>query len=127
MLELAKSLSIALKIIRIHHKCEGRIEKSVRRITGWHHEACRVMTNGDPEGRIIRIYHECEGRIEKSVPRNSVWHHDAFGVMTNGDPEEWIFYPTLTRIMDSFSCSPLFFYFKISFQKSLNTLRCNFT
>ena len=41
--------------------------------------------------------------------------------------------PTLTRIMDSFSCSPLFLfiyvfiYFKISFQKSLNTLRCNFT
>ena len=91
MFELATSLSIALKIVRIHHKCEGRIEKSVLRITVWHYEACQVMTNGDPEGRIIRIYHECEGRIEKSVPRNSVWHHEAFRVMTNGDPEEWIF------------------------------------
>ena len=27
---------------------------------------------------------------------------------TNGDPEGRIFYPTLTQIMDSFSCSPLF-------------------
>ena len=39
--------------IRIHHKCEGGIEKSVPRITDWHHEACRVMTNGDREGRIF--------------------------------------------------------------------------
>ena len=22
-------------------------------ITNWHHEACQVMTNGDPEGQII--------------------------------------------------------------------------
>ena len=29
------------------------IEKSVPRITVWHHEACRVMTNGDREGRIF--------------------------------------------------------------------------
>ena len=41
------------KIIRIYCECEGRIEKSVPRITGWHHEACRVMTNGNPEGRIF--------------------------------------------------------------------------
>ena len=34
--------------IRIYHECEGRIEKSVPRITVWHHEACRVNTNGDP-------------------------------------------------------------------------------
>ena len=57
----------------------------------------------------IRIYHECEGRIEQSVPRIAVWHHEACRVMTNDDPEGRIFfYPTLTRIMDSFSCSPLF-------------------
>ena len=41
------------KIISIHHEFEGGIEKSVRRITGWHHEACRVMTIGDREGRIF--------------------------------------------------------------------------
>ena len=83
----------------------------------------------------IRIYHECEGRIEKSVPRIAVWHHEACRVMTNGIPRDGFFYPTLTRIMDSFSYSPLFlciylfiylFTYKISFQKSLKTLRCNF-
>ena len=34
--------------IRIHCECE--VEKSVPSITVWHHEACRVMTNGDHEG-----------------------------------------------------------------------------
>ena len=42
--------------IRIYHECEGRIEQSVPRIAVWHHEACRVMTNGDPEGRILLSY-----------------------------------------------------------------------
>ena len=45
-----------LENIRIYHECEGRIEKSVPRITVWHHEACQVMTNGDPEGRIFLSY-----------------------------------------------------------------------
>ena len=44
------------KIIRIYQHCEGRIEKSVSRITVWHCEACRVMTNDDPEGRIFLSY-----------------------------------------------------------------------
>ena len=35
------------------HECEGGIEKSVPSITIWHHEACRVMTNGDYEGQIF--------------------------------------------------------------------------
>ena len=39
--------------IRIHHECEGGIEKSVPRITVRHHEACRVMTNDDHEGWIF--------------------------------------------------------------------------
>ena len=42
--------------IRINHECEGRIEKSVPRIAIWHHEACRVMTNSDPEGWIFLSY-----------------------------------------------------------------------
>ena len=29
-----------LKIIRIYNKCEGGIDKSVLRITVWHHKAC---------------------------------------------------------------------------------------
>ena len=37
--------------IRIHHECEGRIKQIVPRITVWHHEACRVMANDDPERR----------------------------------------------------------------------------
>ena len=39
--------------IRIHHENEGRIEKSILRITDWHHKACRVITNGDSQGRIF--------------------------------------------------------------------------
>ena len=42
--------------IRIYHGCEGRIEKSVPRIAFLHQEACRVMTNGDPEGRNFLSY-----------------------------------------------------------------------
>ena len=30
--------------------------------------------------------------------------------MTNDVPRDGLFFPILTRIMDSFSCSPLFFY-----------------
>ena len=37
------------KIISIYHGCMVWIEKSVTRITDWHHEACRVMPNSDPE------------------------------------------------------------------------------
>ena len=55
-------------------------------------------------------------------------------MMTNGDHEGQIFYLTLTRIMDYFSCSPLntSFHFEnktrqheIDFKKILNTLRCD--
>ena len=42
--------------IRIYHECEGRIEKYIPRITDWHHKACRVMTNSDPEGQIFLSY-----------------------------------------------------------------------
>ena len=40
------------KTIRIYHECEVGIEESVK-ITDWHHEACQVMTNSDPEGGIF--------------------------------------------------------------------------
>ena len=42
-----------VRILRIPHECEGRIEKSLAKIAFWHHEACRVMTNSDPEGQIV--------------------------------------------------------------------------
>ena len=44
------------KSISIYHECEGRIEKSVPRITVWHHEACQWMANGDPERLIFLSY-----------------------------------------------------------------------
>ena len=75
-------------------------------------------------GNTIRIYHECEGRIEKSLPRITVRHHEACRTVILRDG---FFYPTLTRIMDFFLAHHCFYYFKISFQKSLNMLRCNFT
>ena len=78
--------------IYMHHECEGKIEKYVPRIAVWHHEACRVMTNGDPEGRTFLSYHHNNKRF-------------------------------------FFLLTPAFIYllFKKSLQKSLNTLRCNFT
>ena len=50
-------------IIRLYHECEGRIENSVPRITVWHHEACQVMTNGDPEGGIFLSYLHTNNRF----------------------------------------------------------------
>ena len=34
-------------------KCECDLKKYVCGITVWHHKACQVMTNGDPEGQIF--------------------------------------------------------------------------
>ena len=51
--------------LRIYHECElgpsirgprCEIEKPVPRITIWHHKACRLMANGDPE-RWIFLFH----------------------------------------------------------------------
>ena len=39
--------------IKTYHECEGEIEKSISRITDWHHEACRVMTNCDSENVFV--------------------------------------------------------------------------
>ena len=77
---------------------------------------------------IIRIYHQCEGKIEKSVLRIAVWHHEACRVMTNGNPEGQIFlpYPHMNNGF-FFLLTTVFICFKISFQKSHNKLRCNFT
>ena len=42
--------------IKSHHECNGMIDEAVPRITIWNHEACRVMTHGDPDGRIFLSY-----------------------------------------------------------------------
>ena len=49
---IARKTVFGIYTRRIHHECGGR-EKSVPRITVWHHEVCGVMTNSDPEGRIF--------------------------------------------------------------------------
>ena len=54
------------------------IENFVRRITIWHHKACRLM----------------------------IWHHKACQVMTNSDLKGQIFLASLTQIVASFSCTP---------------------
>ena len=52
---MAKSIKSILpnKHIRIYHEAKGGMEKSVMRITIWHHKACQVMTNGDRVGQIF--------------------------------------------------------------------------
>ena len=49
-----------IEIIRIYHKCEDGIEKSIPRITDWHHEIYQMMANSDPnsdhEGQIFFIF-----------------------------------------------------------------------
>ena len=74
----------------------------------------------------LRIYQECEGRIEKSVPRITVWHHTACLVVTNNVPEGQIFlsYPHTNNGFFFLLTTIFIYFFKISFQKSLNTLRC---
>ena len=42
--------------IRIYQECEGRIDKSVLRITDWNQDACQEMTKGDCDGRIFLSY-----------------------------------------------------------------------
>ena len=49
----SSNISIMVNHIRIYHECEGRIEKSISRIAVWHHEACQVMRNSDPNGQIF--------------------------------------------------------------------------
>ena len=53
VIQYLHNLECLAPTIRIYHECEGRIEKSVPRIAFCHHEACRVLTNGDPEGQIF--------------------------------------------------------------------------
>ena len=48
-----KSVHKSSDNIKIYHEYEGGIEKSILRITDLHHEACRVMTIDDREGRIF--------------------------------------------------------------------------
>ena len=43
--------------IRILHECQVWIDKSVPRVTFWHHEARRVMPNCDPMDRFLKGFY----------------------------------------------------------------------
>ena len=61
----------------------GGIEKSVPRITNWHHQACRVMTNGDHEGQIFLSHpHKNNGLFFLLTTRYIIlyWKKDEKGV-----------------------------------------------
>ena len=60
--------------IRIYHECEGGIEKSVPRITDWHHEACRVMTIGDHEGWIFLSHPHMNNGLFSCPPLNITFY-----------------------------------------------------
>ena len=47
------SRELFAKIVRIYHENDNWIEKSVLRITDWHHKACQMMANGDRQGQIF--------------------------------------------------------------------------
>ena len=42
-----------MQTIRIYPESKGAIEVSIPRMTHWDHEASRLMTNGDRQGRIF--------------------------------------------------------------------------
>ena len=50
--------------------------------------------------KIIRIYHECG--IEKYALRITVWHQEACQVMKTDPNGQGFFFPTLTKLMNSF-------------------------
>ena len=60
------------KIISIH--LEYEIEKSVPRITDWHHDACRVMTIGDREGRIFLSHSRINNGYFSCSPLNTSFY-----------------------------------------------------
>ena len=61
--------------IRTHHECEGGIQKSVLRITDWHHEACWVVSNGDREGQIfLSNPHTNYGYLFLHTPLNTLFY-----------------------------------------------------
>ena len=53
LIETLKMLPYTSNIIRIHHECKDGIEKSVLRITVWHHKACQGIKRDRSFHRIL--------------------------------------------------------------------------
>ena len=89
-----------------------------------YHRAINMMPVDIKDKGVIRIYHDYEDGTKNpsqgspiSITRLAEWWQMV--ILRDG-----ILYPILTRIMDSFSCSPLNTS-KKDFQKIPNTPRCN--
>ena len=104
----ARSWPIPLKmnkcsqIIRIYHECEGGLEKSVPKIAVSHYEACRVMTNSDPDGRIF-LAHRIRISNILSMDRKSILQLFAY----------WVIFHAFYRLLISsfFLCFFFLFFF----------------
>ena len=67
------------KIKNLYNECEGRIEKSVPRITVCHHSASLVMPNGDPQDRffyppltvMVDSYNMGNSSVQKGLMRDN--------------------------------------------------------
>ena len=58
-------------IIRIYQECDGGIERSMPRITVWHHEACQVVIIGYPSGRFFFLsYPHTNNALSSCSPSN---------------------------------------------------------
>ena len=57
-------------IIRIYHECEGRIEISPED----HCLACRMRTNGDPEGQIFLSHLHSNNEFFSCPPLNTTFY-----------------------------------------------------
>ena len=63
----------------------GTVEKSVPRIAIWNHEACQVISNGDPEGRIFLSYPHTKNRFFSLL--TTVFIHSFIYLFYNKLPE----------------------------------------
>ena len=81
--------------IRIHHEFEGEIGKSIPMITVWHHESCRVMTNGDPKERIFHVHRI---RISEILPwdRKSYLTHAILPKLSCESYTHWLYWNSRT-------------------------------
>ena len=59
--------------IRIYYECEGGIEKSAARITVWHHESCRGMTNVDHKVQIFRHHYPTNNKKKSGSSLSSAF------------------------------------------------------
>ena len=75
----------------------------------------------------MRIHQECDGWIAKFRPKDHRLVSEGLSSDDNGDLEGQIFIFHVHTNNGFFFLLTIEFYFKITFQKSLNRLKCNMT